>query len=120
MDIQKTPKILKPFKEINDRINVFIEVTSLDFGWIVGWRVSTVVGRRFKLKADKAYPILRVFERIGYWSMKLLLNFAITAPISIPLSLLISYFYADLLTEYFLASNRYMTHLMRLFVEVIA
>jgi hypothetical protein len=52
--------------------------------------------------------------------MKLLLNFAITAPISIPMSLLISYFYADLLAEYFLASNRYMTHLMRLLMEVMA
>jgi hypothetical protein len=120
MDIRKTPKILKPFKEINDRINVFIEVTSLDFGWMVGWRVSTAVGRRFKLTADKAYKVFVIFERIGYWSMKLLLNFAVTAPISIPLSLLISYFYADLLAEYFLASNRYMTHLLRLLMEVIA
>jgi hypothetical protein len=51
--------------------------------------------------------------------MKLLLNFAVTASISIPLSLLISYFYADILAEH-LASNRYMTHLLRLLVEVMA
>jgi hypothetical protein len=120
MDIRKIPKPFKKLKEVNDKVNIFIEVTSLDFGWIVGWKVSTAIGRRFKLTADKAYPIFRVFERIGYWSMKLLLNFAVTAPISIPLSLLISYFYADLLAEYFLASNRYMTHLLRLLVEVIA
>jgi hypothetical protein len=119
MDIRKTPKILKPFKEINDRINVFIEVTSLDFGWIVGWRVSTAIGRRLKLTADKAYPLFIIFERIGYWSMKLLLNFAVTAPISIPMSLLISYFYADLLAEHFLAYNVYATQLMMLLAEVM-
>jgi hypothetical protein len=115
-------KILKPFKRlrgVNDRINVFIEVTSLEFGWIVGWKVSTAIGRRFKLKADKAYPIFKVFERIGYWSMKLLLNFTVTAPISIPLSLLISYFYADLLAEH-LAYNVYATQLFTLPMEVIA
>ena len=119
MDIRKIPKPFKRLKGVNDRINVFIEVTSLEFGWMVGWRVSTATGRRFKLKADKAVSIFRVFERIGYWSMKLLLNFAVTASISIPLSLLISYFYADLLAEH-LASNRYMTHLLRLLVEVMA
>jgi hypothetical protein len=120
MDIRKILKQpFKRLKEVNDRINIFIEVTSLDFGWIVGWRVSTAVGRRFKLKADKAYPIFRVFERIGYWSMKLLLNFAVTAPISIPLSLLISYFYADLLAKHFLAYNVYATQLFTLPMEVI-
>jgi|GEM_PF-5977135 len=119
MDIRKIPRPFRKLKEVNDKVNVFIEVTSLDFGWIVGWRVSTAVGRRFKLKADKAYPIFRVFERIGYWSMKLLLNFAITAPFSIPLSLLISYFYADLLAN-FLAYNVYATQLFTLPMEVIA
>jgi hypothetical protein len=89
MDIRKIPRPFRKLKEVNDRINVFIEVTSLDFGWMVGWRVSTAVGRRFKLTADKAYKVFVIFERIGYWSMKLLLNFAVTAPISIPLSLTI-------------------------------
>jgi hypothetical protein len=120
MDIRKIPKPFKKLKEVNDKVNIFIEVTSLEFGWTVGWKVSTTVGRRFKLTAGKAYPIFRVFERAGYWSMKLLLNFAVIAPISIPMSLLISYFYADLLAKHFLASNHYMTHLMRLLMEVMA
>jgi hypothetical protein len=123
MGIRRIPKILKPFKKlkkVNDRINVFIEATSLDFGWMVGWRVSTAIDRRFKLTADQAYPIFKIFNALGYWSMKILLAFAVTAPFSIPISLLISYFYANLLINNPMAYNVYATQLFTLPMEAIA
>jgi len=86
-------RLFDKLKELNDRVEILIEVVSLDFGWSLGWEVSTTIGRRLKLTADQAYPIYRVFNFLGYLPMKLLLAFAVTALFNIPLSLLILYFY---------------------------
>jgi len=96
-----------PFKkvnEVNGRINLLTDSIAREF--------ARDVSARFRRGSKIVYYL-------SYGYMRILLDFAVTAWLSLPLSLLISYFYADILAEH-LASNRYMTHLLRLLMEVMA
>jgi phage pi2 protein 07 len=109
-------KTFKKVKELDDKLDEFIESTSIRFGLMLGGKIAVPLYRRFGLRLKYAALIFRVFDRIGYWSMRILLSTAAMAPFSIALTLLALYLYANLLA---MASNRYMTHLLRLLVEVM-
>jgi len=94
----------------NSMIELNSSIVALEFAL----RVAVAIGKKLKLPASRAYILFRVFDRLAYWSMKLLLAYAFTAPSSIPTAIVLTYFYACFLANEFLASNLYSTHLLKL------
>jgi len=112
----KVSRAFKKVKELDDKLDEFIESTSIRFGLMLGGKIAVPLYRRFGLRLKYAALIFRAFDRIGYWSMRILLSTAAMAPFSIALTLLALYLYANFLA---MASNRYMTHSMVLLAEVM-
>jgi hypothetical protein len=89
-----------PFKkvnEVNGRINLFTDSIAREF--------AKDVSARFRRGS-------KIVNYLSYVYMRVLLDFAVTAWLSIPLSLLISYFYVSFLISNPMAYNVYATHLL--------
>ena len=100
--LEKLSKPYKIYRRLEESISSFITSTSREF--------ASKISSRFKGS--------KIVYYLSYGFMRLLLAFAVTAPFSIPTSIILAYFYAYFLANHLLAYNHYITHLLRLLLEV--
>jgi len=66
-----------------------IELNSSIVAFEFTFRVAVAIGKKLKLPGSRAYILFRVSDRLAYWSMRLMLAYAFTAPFSIPTAIVL-------------------------------